>query len=130
MEKKHRVLLLIDAGINLALGIILLFFPLGAAAFFGVPQTDTNLYPSLLGAVLFGIGIALLVDLYGAPQGLRGLGLGGAVVINLAAASALLLWLVLVPFELPTRGVVLLWSTAVVVLVIGFVELLAKPWRH
>ncbi len=128
--RKHRMLLLIDAGINLALGILLLLFPIGMAAFFGVPEAETNFYPSLLGAVLFGIGIALLVDLYGTKHNIRGLGLGGAIVINFIAAVVLLLWLVLVPLGIPLRGLLLLWLIALFVLIIGFAEVLSKSWKY
>ena len=124
------MLLLIDAVVNLVVGILLLFFPFGIAACLGIPETDTNFYPSLLGAVLSGIGIALLIDLFGAQRGIRGLGLGGAIAINIVGAAALLLWLVLVPFQIPTRGLVLLWSVAVIVILIGFAEILAKAWKY
>ena len=130
MERKHRILLVIDAVMNLALGILLLVFPLGVAAYFGVPELETNFYRSVLGAVLFGIGIALLVDLYGSQHGIRGLGLGGAIIINLFAGVVLLLWLVLVPLGIPMRGLVILWSIAVIVLVIGLAEILSKSWRY
>ena len=48
----------------------------------GLPPVDALFYPSMLGAILFGIGIALLLELIGYNKRLRGLGLGGAIVIN------------------------------------------------
>ena len=130
MRSKHKTLLVIDAIINLVLGVILLFFPAGVVELLGLPLTNTNFYPSILGAVLFGIGIALLIERYGASKNIRGLGLGGAIAINLCGAGVLLLWLLIAPFDIPLRGNVILWSIAIIVLIVGFVEIIAKPWRY
>jgi NO-binding membrane sensor protein with MHYT domain len=72
-------LLLVDAAINLALGIPLTFFPRNTAAFLGVSVSEIPFYASLLGAVLVGIGIALLVEHFKGAHKLTGLGLGGAI---------------------------------------------------
>jgi len=130
MKKKHAILLTIDSIVNLALGILLLLFPLGLAEILGVPKSNLNFYPTILGAVIFGIGIALLIERYGYSRNIRGLGLGGAIAINLCGAIALLLWLVSTPLNIPLRGYVLLWSIAVIVLLIGIVEILAKSWQY
>ncbi len=130
MKKKHAILLTIDGIVNLALGILLLLFPLGLAEILGVPKSNLNFYPTILGAVIFGIGIALLIERYGYSRNIRGLGLGGAIAINLCGAIALLLWLVSTPLNIPLRGYVLLWSIAVIVLLIGIVEILAKSWQY
>jgi hypothetical protein len=122
--------LTIDGIINLVLGILLLLFPLGMAELLGVPQSDVNFYPTILGAVIFGIGIALLIERYGFAQNIRGLGLGGAIAINLCGALALLVWLVSTPLNIPLRGQVILWAIAVIVLLVGIVEILAKSWRY
>jgi len=130
MRSKHKTLLVIDAIINLVLGVLLLFFPAGVVELLGLPLTNTNFYPSILGAVLFGIGVALLIERYGASKNIRGLGLGGAIAINLCGAGVLLLWLLIAPFDIPLRGNVILWSIAIIVLIVGFVEIIAKPWRY
>ena len=57
------LLLMIDAIINLILGAVLLFVPRLTIEFLGLPAENTYFYPSILGAVLFGIGIALLMVL-------------------------------------------------------------------
>jgi len=76
--------LLVDATVNLVLGILLLAFSPGLANFLGVPQSSTNFYPSILGAVFIGITLALVFEaLRSARDGLTGLGLLGAVCINL-----------------------------------------------
>ena len=130
MRSKHKTLLVIDAIINLILGLLLLLFPAGVVELLGLPLTNTNFYPSILGAVLFGIGVALLIERYGASKNIRGLGLGGAIAINLCGAGVLLLWLLIAPFNIPLRGVVVLWSIAIIVLIVGFVEIIAKSWRY
>jgi hypothetical protein len=126
MRSKQKTLLVIDAIINLVLGLLLLLFPAGVVELLGLPLTNTNFYPSILGAVLFGIGVALLIERYGASKNIRGLGLGGAIAINLCGAGVLLLWLLIAPFNIPLRGIVILWSIAIIVLIVGFVEITAK----
>ena len=126
MKSKSKILLLIDGIINLLLGMLLLLFPFGVAQVFGVPQTNSNFYPTILGAVIFGIGISLLLEVYGKPRGIHGLGLPGAIVINFCGAGVLTMWLIIVPFNLPLRGYIILWTIALVILALGFIELLGK----
>ncbi|MBN2179965.1 MAG: hypothetical protein JW743_11115 [Deltaproteobacteria bacterium] len=130
MERKHKVLLVIDGIINLILGLLLLLFPLGIAQILGVPESDINFYPSILGAVIFGIGIALIIEVYGKPKGIHGLGLGGAIAINLCGAGVLLVWLLLKRFEFPLRGQIILWSIALIVLLVGIIELITKSYKY
>ncbi len=130
MEQKHLTLLIIDGIINLVLGILLLLVPFGMASILGVPEPVSYLYPCVLGAVLFGIGIALLLEVWCGSKGIRGLGMGGAIVINFCGAGMLLGWLLMSSHELPLRGQILLWSIAVVVLLMGVVELLTRSWQE
>jgi hypothetical protein len=130
MEKKHKVLLFMDGIINLILGLLLLLFPLGMAKILGVPESNMNFYPSILGAVIFGIGIALIIEVYGTPKGIRGLGLGGAIAINLCGAGVLLIWLLLKPFEIPIRGHIILWFIAIIVILLGITELITKSYKY
>ena len=60
---RTSALLVVDAIINLLLGLVLLFFPASVVAFLGVPRSENAFYPSMLGAVLAGIGVALLADM-------------------------------------------------------------------
>jgi MFS family permease len=123
MISRHRLLLVIDAAINLALGVALLIFLPVLVRLLGLPQAATpRFYPSLLGAVLFGIGLALLVEYLRKPGGLVGLGLGGAVAINMTAGLALAGWLVFGNLGLPSRGRVFLWGLAFVLVVISALE--------
>ena len=130
MERKNEILLMIDGIINLALGIFLLLFPFGISEILGVPESNLNFYPSILGGVIFGIGIALLVERYGFKNNIRGLGLGGPIAINICGALVLLFWLVIDPFNIPLRGYIILWSIAVIVLFVGILEIIAKSWRY
>lgn len=123
MDNKEKKLLIVDGIINLILGILLLCFPLGMASLLGLPPASTFFYPSILGAVLFGIGIALFIDALGEPHGIRGLGITGAITINFCGAGVLSLWLIFIPMSMPLRGYVILWSIAVLVFVIGGIEL-------
>jgi hypothetical protein len=126
MKKTFKNLLFIDGIVNLFLGVLLLLFPFEIAPRLGVPIPDTYFYPTILGAVLLGIGIALLMDVYGQPRGIRGLGIAGAISINFCGAGVLTLWLIFAPLGLPLRGYVVLWAIATGVFAIGFVELISK----
>lgn len=127
---KRESILVIDAVVNLLLGSLLLLlvpFP-SLSRTLGVPEVDVPFYASILGAVLFGIGIALILESRrrrGEDQ-LVGLGLGGAVAINLCGGLVLIGWLIFGDLGLPMRGNVFLWSLAVVLVGLSGVEIL--PW--
>jgi hypothetical protein len=127
---QQKKLLILDAVVNLLLGVLLLCFPFGIASWLGVPEGGSNVYPIILGAVLFGIGAALLLEAQGDQKGIRGLGLEGAIAINFCGAGALAVWLLLVPVDIPLRGYVVLWTIAISVLVIGIVELVHQVRRR
>ena len=100
-------------------------FPAGLVSTLGLPATNTSFYPSILGAVLFGIGIALLVE----RRAGGGLGLRGAVAINLSGGVVLVFWLLFGHLLLPVRGLVFLWALAAVLVGISTVELVAAARR-
>jgi len=124
MLKPVSVLLVIDAAINFLLGLLLLGFSRPLTHLLGVPHTEVTFYPTILGGVLFGIGVALAIEAFRQPKGLAGLGLGGAVAINLCGGMVLLIWLVSGALDLPLRGLVFLWTLAIVLVGISTVELL------
>jgi len=130
MKKKVQLLLAADAIINLLLGLLLLLFPSGLHEFLGLPPISAYFYTSILGGVIFGIGIALYLEWQGGSKGFRGLGLGGAIAINLCGGGVLLFWLLLGNLNLPLRGQLTLWVVAILVLGIGLVELFSKSWRY
>ena len=130
MTTQRNILLAIDASINLLLGAVLLASPAGVIDLLGLPPTHTYFYVSILGAVVFGIGIALALELYGSPRSSRGLSLGGAIAINLCGGSVLAAWLIFAPLHLPTRGLVILWVVTVLVLGTGVAEIASRPWQQ
>lgn len=120
---RSSALLTADAVINLALGALLLVFPTGLVSALGIPAAEPAFYPSILGAVLFGIGIALVVE---RVRGASGLGLAGAISINLCGGLVLAGWLVFGALALPLRGRLLLWALVVVLVGISSLELVAS----
>jgi hypothetical protein len=112
--------------INLALGIGLIAFPFDIARLLGLPVPDNAFYTSILGAVLVGIGLALLIEGVVKPRRMKGLGLGGAISINLCGAIILIVWLVGGSLEIPLRGRVFLWGLVLVLAGISALEGLAQ----
>ncbi len=121
---KETVILLIDALINLTLGVLLVTFPRNLVSFLGIPDVTNTFYPSILGAVLIGIAIALFIEYMRKPTGIVGLGLGGAVSINLCGVVILLIWLVSGKLHIPLRGQIILWTLALILVIISCFELI------
>jgi len=107
--------LLADAAVDLGLGLPLIFFSPGLAALLGLPEPRPPFYANLLGAVLVGIGVALIIECRGTRLRSGGLGLGGALSINLCGAIVLAAWLARGAPETAPRGRVLLWAVVIVV---------------
>jgi hypothetical protein len=128
--KPRTNLLRVDGVINLVLGVLLIAFPPGLVETLGVPPTGDRFYPTVLGAVLFGIGVALLLEANRLPGGIIGLGLGGAIAINLAAAVALIYWTIWGDLDLPIRGRVLLGILSVGLVAISSFELWVRWSRR
>ncbi len=130
MTKQYKTLLLIDCLINLLLGILLLLVPFGIIELLGLPKSNTYFYPSILGAIILGIGLALLLELVGYSKNIRGLGLGGAILINLIGAIVLFYWLIFGSLTIPLKGQIILWMVGIIVFSIGITELMAKSWIY
>jgi len=124
---RSSVLLVVDAVINLALGALLVVFPAEFVSTLGVPGSEVAFYPSILGAVLFGIGIALLIERL---RGSGGLGLLGAISINLSGGVALAAWLIWGSLALPLRGRVVLWTLVLLLVGVSSFELMALGSRE
>ena len=105
---------------NVLLGLPLLLFPDLVSSFLGVSSSGTTFFPVILGAIFVGIGVALLVQRF--RPSLGGLGLGGAISINLIFGIVLAGWLVLADEALPARGLVVLSALAAILVGIGLVE--------
>ena len=121
----HSTLLKADAAINLILGILLTAFPAGLVKALGIPMAAPPLYATILGAVLLGIGLALLLECYRKTNRFVGLGLGGAIAINLCGGLALAAWLLSGKLSLPLRGHILLWFLVILLVGISLLEGLA-----
>lgn len=121
MNKKTT--LIIDAGMNYFLGIMLLCYPFNVSTLLGLPETDHLFYPVLFGAVLFGIGIALTFESVNSKKQTTGLGLNGAIAINLCGGTALALWLIFGNLGIPLRGYIILTVVALSVILISLVEI-------
>lgn len=117
---KEPTLLEIDGIGNVLLGLPLLLYPTGVAQLLGIPFAEEAFYPVILGAVFIGIGIALLVERFSTR--VKGLGLGGAMSINLTFGVVLGVWLLFSSAGLPVRGSVLLWFLVVILVGISIFE--------
>ena len=123
---KRSGLLLADAAVNLVLGGLLLVFTRDIVRFLGIPPTPIRFYPNILGGVLFGIGLALLIEYFRRPGGLVGLGLGGAIAINLCGAAVLAAWLLFGHLEISLRGRIVLWVLTLLLVLISTAEGLSR----
>jgi hypothetical protein len=122
VKKEDKILLLIDSIVNIAIGIILLCYPLGTGDYLDLPKSDNNFYPVILGAVIFSIGIALFIERKYYERGIRGLGIEGAITINIIASSALIIFLVFSNLNVSIIGLIILWFIGILVFIIGVAE--------
>ena len=120
---RRVTLLTIDAIINLLLGVLLIVFSDGLVELLGVPPAAHGFYPNILGGVLLGIGIALLIERRNPAGNGVGLGLGGAIAINLCGGLVLCGWLVFGDLSLPVRGLIFLWFIVLLLVGISAAEL-------
>ena len=123
---KHQQLLLIDGWVNLILGLALTAFPSSLVAFLGLPDPPSAFYPNILGGVLIGIAIALFLESRNTRDQTSGLGLHGAVVINLCGGLVLCAWLLWGNLELPLQGAIFLWGLVILLVGISGIELATK----
>ena len=127
---RPATLLKIDAAINFILGILLMVFPSKLVHALGIPMAVPSFYPNILGGVLFGIGLALLIECYRHSNRLIGLGLGGAIAINLSAGFVLAIWLLYGSLELPLRGQIFLWALVLLLVGLSFIEGFVHLKKH
>lgn len=102
-------------------GACLLFFPITTARLFGIPHGDVTIWARLLGTLLIGIGGAIYIE-HDVPN-LRGLGLPGLIVINLAAVLALLAHL-LITGAGSRRAAIAMWATVAALFGLSLLEIL------
>jgi hypothetical protein len=122
--KHTKFLLLADSIINFLLGIILLAYSKPVIQLFGLPGTENRFYPTILGAVLVGIGIALMIE-YKRKGRFTGLGIGGAISINMTGGIVLLLWLLFGNLNIPVQGQIILWVLVFILIGISSLEFMS-----
>jgi multisubunit Na+/H+ antiporter MnhB subunit len=57
---------------------------------------------------------------------MAGLGIGGAILINICGAGTLVFLLVFGRLEIPQRGYIILWFIGLIVLLISVIEIIAS----
>ena len=123
---RRSILLELDGAGNLLLGVIFLAFPAWLSSVLGLPRDDVRFYPTILGAILFGIGLALLLERFRGSRNYTGLGLVGALTINLSFGLGLAAWLVITSVKLTLLGTVLMWGLVAILVGLSGVELFAE----
>lgn len=102
-------------------GGLLLLLPLTTIRALGLPRSDSGFWPRLLGAVLIGLaGAFYLEDRF---PGSKGLALGGAIIVNMAVATALIIMLALGGGAPKPRGRLALWLLVIVLVGLGLIEI-------
>ena len=127
MRKK---MLAVDGIINLVLGVSLMVFPSDLIRALGIPGGESAFYANILGGVLFGVGIALVIESFRPPLRAVGLGLAGAVSINLSGSIVLALWLASGRLSLSTLGTLVGWSLVIVVVGLSLIEIYGHFKMH
>ena len=100
----RSILIAVDAVVNALLGLVLLIFPPTLVEWLGLPLPNSAFYVRILGAVILGIGVALAIEFRREPgSSWVGLGMGGAVAINLCGGGTLLAYLAFGDLSLSTE---------------------------
>ena len=115
-------MLLTDGIGNVLLGLAMLLFPGTILKVLGFSTNGASLL-SIFGSVILGIGLALVVQTRRLRGPFCGLGLTGAMLINLCFGLAIGYWLIWGNLEPNPVGSVLLWALTAILLIFGVVEL-------
>ena len=107
----------------MVLGVFLVAFPSSIVRALGMPGSEGAFYANILGGVLFGVGVALVIERFRPPLRTVGLGLGGAISINLCGGLVLAVWLASGRLELSTLGAFVGWALVLVLVGLSLVEL-------
>lgn len=118
----RKIVLLIDAVINLFLGVFLIAYPPALVARWGLPKVNETFFPNVLGAVLIGVAVALIYEAIRNRDDEPGLGITGAVFINFCGAVILMCWLFSGKLTLPIHGYLLIWFLAFGLVLITGIE--------
>lgn len=101
-------------------GLLLTLAPVTTARVLGLPRSDGGFWLRSCGALLLGLAAALFLE--GTSAG-HGLGLAGAVVVNLCGIAVLAAALVLERGPSSVRGRVAVWLTVCVLLTLVVFEI-------
>ena len=113
-------LLWIETLLKLVPGLLLALAPLTTLRILGLPRPDTGFWPRLTGALLVGIAGALFIE--GTHSG-HGLGLAGAIIINLSGATVLATLLALDRGPASTRGRAVVWALTCTLVILSVFEI-------
>ena len=113
-------LLWLETLLKLVPGVLLALAPLTTLRIIGLPRPDTGFWPRLCGALLVGMAGALFLE--GTSRG-HGLGLAGAIVINLCGASVLAALLVLDAGPPSRRGRIVVWLIVCLLVTLSVFEI-------
>ena len=114
------LILIGDALLKISGGMVLLLSTGRLLKTLGLPSAESRFYVRLLGSLMIGIGLALMIEAL--PTGWRGLGAGGAAVVNFVAAAVLALLVIGRPGGANAMGRRLLWIMAGSTLTFGVLE--------
>lgn len=115
-------LLWLEVALKGAAGLILIVLPFSALRTLGLDRPANRFWPRFSGFLLFGIAAGTLLSL-ASPSTKGGIGAGGLVALNLAAAAGLIVPLVWGTAAPDRRGRFLLAALTAALLALAFVEI-------
>jgi hypothetical protein len=122
---RHRdIILLVNSAIYLILGLILLIYTPSIIVDLGLPAAPHPFFSNLAGGVFMGISIAFIIEYLKKPGGIVGVGLGGAVAINLCVGTVLVFWLMAESLQIPLRGRIFLWIVTLYLISNSVIEII------
>ena len=113
--------LLLETTIKLATGLLLVAAPLSTLRLLGLARPPSGFWPRLTGAVLLGLAAATFIEIR--LPGSRGLGLYGAIAINLIAAGAIMGALIMGGGAPTRRGRIVLWLAVGLLMTLSLAEI-------
>jgi hypothetical protein len=117
-----NLLLVVDAVVNLILGGLLIWYPKSLVDAMGLHTPSPRFFSTILGGVLVGIGVALILEDRRTGNSPVGIGLGGAIAINLCGATALAASLLTAQLSLTPFGGIFLWGLVLILVIVSGLE--------
>ncbi|MGH1417467.1 MAG: ABC transporter permease [Hyphomicrobiaceae bacterium] len=116
-------LLYLDLIFKLASGLLLIAAPLLVCKIFGLPNPTTGFWPRLLGGVLIGHAGGLFLELAVPKANGFGIGLGGALIVNLATAGMIATLLIFKAAGSTRRARFTLWLLTIALVLLSGAQL-------